>query len=208
MSFLMSRKGLALVLVLAMLSLVLVACEGKQGPSGPPGPTGPAGAAGPAGSAGVRGPEGPAGPAGAAGPVGPAGAAGVAGAAGAAGKTGPSQPTSIVVTPNSVVTGGTFNIAGSGLQPGEGWLAIMVAAIAGSDLIMSGGDANASGAFESIGRVAAGLNVAKPGVNPGVYTVRVIGTKGSVASAPIIVTAPPTPTPTPRPTATPTAVPK
>ncbi len=52
------------VLGIALLGIVLGACEGPLGPEGPSGPQGPAGPQGPGGPAGPTGPTGPTGPAG------------------------------------------------------------------------------------------------------------------------------------------------
>lgn len=72
-------------MLLALVLVGLVACEGPMGPEGPAGPTGPQGPAGPAGPAGVQGPMGPAGPQG---PPGPAGSTNLAAATGVFGSSG------------------------------------------------------------------------------------------------------------------------
>ncbi len=95
--------------------------------------------------------------------------------------------------------GGVFTIRGAGFRPNEAWSASLIAAVDGSDLILSGASANASGAFESTGLAALGRNVIRPQVRPGIYSIVVNGSDGSVASAVITVTAPPTPTPAPPP---------
>jgi len=106
---------------------------------------------------------------------------------------------SISVDPASVVSGGTITIRGAGFRPSEAWSASLVAAVGGSDLILSGATVNASGAFESTGLAAAGRNVIRPAVLPGQYSVVVVGSEGSTASAFLNVTAPPPPAPPPAP---------
>ncbi len=78
-------RRISSALVLLILALALIACQGSIGPEGPPGPQGPAGvpgqtgAQGPAGQAGTQGPAGERGPAGGPGPAGAQGQAGPAG---------------------------------------------------------------------------------------------------------------------------------
>jgi hypothetical protein len=73
----------AALLTVALLSLLLAGCEGRQGAQGQAGaegqqgPAGPAGLAGPKGDLGPAGPRGDPGPQGEAGPPGPAGIAGL-----------------------------------------------------------------------------------------------------------------------------------
>ncbi|MEK7681516.1 MAG: hypothetical protein AAB369_01655 [Chloroflexota bacterium] len=90
-----------------------------------------------------------------------------------------------------------MTVAGSAFQPGESVLAVIVKAIDKEDFILVGADASASGAFS---RLAVAIPVS---IKPGAYTVRAVGEKGTVATAPINITPAPTPTPRPRPTATP-----
>jgi len=175
-------------LVLSVVTaLVLAACEGPKGPQGAPGPAGPTGAAGPAGAAGAAGARGPAGERGPAGP------------AGAAGKSAVSPEANLDVSPASVPQNRPVTVAGSGFAAGESVLAVIVAAIDKEDFILVGADASASGAFSR-------ASVAIPtSIKAGVYTVRATGEKGTVATAPLVITVPPTPVPTPRPV--PTATP-
>lgn len=169
-------------------ALVLAACQGPAGLTGPAGPAGPTGAAGPAG------PAGPAGARGAAGERGPAGPAG------AAGKAAVSPEANLDVSPVSVAQGARVTVSGSAFQPGESVLAVIVKAIDKEDFILVGADASASGAFS---RLAVAIPVS---VKPGAYTVRAVGEKGTVATAPINITAAPKPTPKPpAPTPTPAA---
>jgi hypothetical protein len=78
----------AVLLTVALLSVVLAGCEqkpgtpGPQGQAGAPGAQGPVGPAGAQGDPGPQGPVGPPGPQGAQGPVGPPGPQGAQGPAG------------------------------------------------------------------------------------------------------------------------------
>lgn len=190
---LFSHQRLIVFLAAALVAafLVVAACEGDVGPpgaTGPQGERGPQGVAGPPGPAGPQGPPGPAGPPGPPGPRGPEGPRGGVSAA------------SIVVSPVDVPQGDVFTIRGAGFRPNEAWSASLVRALGTDDLILSGATANASGAFESTGLAALGRNVIRPQVAPGVYSVLVVGSEGSAASAFLRVVTPPPPTPTPPPT--------
>ena len=85
-------------LLVIVLTLVALGCEGPLGPDGPTGPQGPQGGAGQDGSDGATGPQGPQGGAGqdgsdgATGPQGPQGGAGQDGSDGATGPQGPQGP--------------------------------------------------------------------------------------------------------------------
>src|SRR5438477_8831432 len=68
--------------IIALATLLLVACSGPQGPQGQAGPPGEKGAKGDQGPPGPKGDQGPPGPKGDQGPPGPAGSAGSAGTAG------------------------------------------------------------------------------------------------------------------------------
>ncbi|MBI3743829.1 MAG: collagen-like protein [Chloroflexi bacterium] len=162
------------VVVILVLLVSLTGCKGKAGVAGPAGAQGPAG---PAGVAGAVGPQGPAGPKGDVGPQGPPTAAQVS-----------------IDTP-VVEQGKTFTIRGSGFKPSEAWSAELVAALNGGNIILSGGTANASGAFEVAGAAAANRNVIQPVVKPDVYTILVKGTQGSLTSTWIKVA---TPAPAPK----------
>lgn len=181
---LLKKRGLALLLVLSVASLILAtACQGPPGTPGAQGPAGPTGAPGPAGARGPAGERGPAGP---------------AGAAGAPGKAAVSPEANLIASPASVTQNQPVTIAGAGFKPGESVLAVIVAAIDKEDFILVGADASASGAFSR-------RSVAVPtSIKPGAYTVRAIGEKGTVALTPLEIR--PAPTPTRRP-ATPTPTP-
>jgi hypothetical protein len=68
--------------IMALSTLLLVACSGPQGPQGQAGPPGEKGAKGDQGPPGPKGDQGPPGPKGDQGPAGPAGAAGSASSTG------------------------------------------------------------------------------------------------------------------------------
>ena len=104
----LSARALALLLVVALASLLAVACTGDVGPQGPQG------SAGPQGPAGQQGPEGPRGD------PGRAGSAGAPGAAGEQGPPGPSLNASISISEWMFEPGETtFTVYGSGWQDFE-----------------------------------------------------------------------------------------
>jgi hypothetical protein len=142
-----------------------------------------------------KGPEGPAGPAGPAGPTPEAKAGAVVGM----------RPD--VVAANTAP--GKFTFWGWGFQPGEAITINMLKAIGGEDWIIGGESADDSGAFirDAVSVVSAKL---PPDLKAGVYTVKAVGNKGTVATCVFRVNPEPTPTstPTPKPAATPTAAPK
>ena len=76
------------VMLIVVLALSLVACQGAAGPAGEQGPPGPQGIPGAAGEQGPAGPQGAPGVAGTEGPQGPQGVAGTAGVQGATGPRG------------------------------------------------------------------------------------------------------------------------
>jgi Collagen triple helix repeat (20 copies) len=88
----------AVLLTVALLSVVLAGCEqkpgtpGPQGQAGAPGAQGPVGPAGAQGDPGPQGPVGPPGPQGAQGPVGPPGPQGAQGPVGQPGPQGAQGP--------------------------------------------------------------------------------------------------------------------
>lgn len=104
----LSARAMALLLVVALASLLAVACTGDVGPAGPAGPQGPQGAAG------SQGPEGPRGDAGR------AGAPGAPGAVGEQGPPGPSLNASIVISEWTIEPGDvTVTVYGSGWEDFE-----------------------------------------------------------------------------------------
>ena len=85
-------KIIAFLIIIALLVVPLVACEGSQGQTGTQGAAGPQGKQGPPGPQGAAGPEGPAGPQGPPGPMGPEGERGKQGPQGPQGEPGPQGP--------------------------------------------------------------------------------------------------------------------
>ncbi len=198
------KKGMGLALVLAVLSLtILAACAGTQGITGPAGPQGPQGAQGirgaqgPAGIAGAQGAIGDQGPAGSPGspgapgirgPAGPAGAAGVAGPPGPPGPAGQAAPAASVsaIFVGSVSPGGKTNVWGSGFAPAEGLtLQLVISGVGtGASSIVAGVKPGNSGAFV--------VEITVPAsVVPGVYTLAALGAGNArLATAPLVVAAP------------------
>ncbi|MBI2832350.1 MAG: hypothetical protein HYX79_08850 [Chloroflexi bacterium] len=162
-----------LVIALAgVLSLLIVGCTG---PAGQQGPQGPAGQQGPQGPAGLPGQQGPAGP---------------------AGKAAELPAATLVLVPSSGLAGAALVAYGSGFVPGEKVRVILH--MEGTDMSWapaeSGGTvtANSSGAFKLTPR--GGIPAASL-IAPGVYSVEAIGDKGSRATTPLVVLAPPAPKP-------------
>ena len=104
----LSARAMALLLAVALASLLAVACTGDVGPAGPQG------SAGPQGPAGSQGPEGPRGDAGR------AGSSGAPGAAGEQGPPGPSLNASIALSEWQIEPAEmTVAVYGSGWQDFE-----------------------------------------------------------------------------------------
>ena len=78
----------------------------------------------------------------------------------------------------ATVVGDTIKIWGAGFASEEAVTMLVVAVSAGSDRILVGGNANASGAFV--------VDSANP-LDVGIYTVRAIGDMGSEATAPLVI---------------------
>ena len=78
----------------------------------------------------------------------------------------------------ATVVGDTIKIWGAGFASEEAVTMVVVAVSAGSDRILVGGNANASGAFV--------VDSANP-LDVGIYTVRAIGDMGSEATAPLVI---------------------
>lgn len=159
--------------LLVSLLVVLAACAGPlgaQGPAGKVGPEGPQGAVGPTGSRGEMGPPGPV----------------------------TFEPG---VNLDATVVKADLVVTGSGFSPGEVVFLRMPSALQGGndkflDPVKDAPPitANDSGAFI----FTTPTKTAFKGVAPGPYSVRALGTKGAVATAPIVVPTPaPTPTPAP-----------
>lgn len=119
----------------------------------------------------------------------------------------------LVVDPKVVPAGGTFVVAVSGFKAKEAVVVLLVAALAGEDIILTGGECDDKGAFLSptkrIPQVSE-MAAIPAGVKPAKYSVKATGTAGSTATAEITVGPAPTPVPkpTPKPTPAPTPAPK
>ena len=152
-------KPIALVLLLAIVSMLLAACSGSDGPAGA------TGAAGAAGAAGEAGPQGPAGS---------AGSSGSAGSAGSAGAPGPPGPAGSGSTAGITVVGST--VYGTGWGSGE---SVDVDAVSddGSPTSLGTATANAGGSF----------NVDASSLSLGGYGIVAVGNQGGKASGVLIV---------------------
>ncbi len=178
MSYLYS--GYRVVVVVSAMLLLLVstiACQGAQGLQGPAGAPGVAGLAGFSGEPGSPGQPGLPGPSGAQGPVGPSG-------------TSSFEPGAAVVVSPGVVSksGGTFTVSGSGYPPDDAlWVTIGGAGILGRNVFLTKEmvPVNKGGAFTITVDAA---DMLKPVIDPGVYSVRPLSSKGAVATTPIIIT--------------------
>ena len=161
-------KPIALVLLLAIMSMLVAACAGDEGPAGAQGDTGSAGAAGEAG------PQGPAGDAGSAGSAGAAGSTGAAGSDGPAGPPGPPGPGGSGSAAAVTVIGST--VYGTGWDSGE---RVDVEAVSadGSSTSLGTGTANAGGAFD----------IDASGMSTGGYGIVATGNRGGIASTVLIV---------------------
>ena len=75
-------------------------------------------------------------------------------------------------------TGGETTIWASGFKPGESAIIVAVGAASGLDRIIIGATANDFGAFTADALIP---------LDPGVYTLKAVGSQGSEASAPLVV---------------------
>ena len=192
------NKGtfITLIVISSLLLMVAAGC-GSQGTAGISGPAGSDGAAGPQGFQGFPGAEGPKGPKGALGERGPQGYQGSQGDQGNKGPTGDTLPLNvvlvgpgnstsaqpIVVSPDVALT---FDIYGTGFQPGDiidvqlfsqngRYVPVTTTSKALDNFV------DLAGAFKSTW--SAGGKV-----KAGVYAVEVLGTVSNTkASAPLIV---------------------
>ena len=179
-------KGMILALLFSVSVFALVACEGSTGPAGlpglpgNPGNSGPQGADGAPGEPGLPGLPGNPGNPGAPGPQGPPGADGPAGADAV------SPQARIMVSENAVTTGDTFSVWGSGFEANE---AILLSVMSGSSKRIIGGGAGAQTAANAAGAFSVQFDSMGVSVDAGITTVLAEGGAGSLASAPIMVSA-------------------
>lgn len=177
-------RGAAFALLFSVFSIfVLIGCRG------PAGAAGTAGLAGNSGNPGVQGPAGdpglpglPGNP-GNPGPAGPPGPPGVQGLRGIAGTGGAGTPDAGVVSSSLAVgevePGADATIVGAGFGADEFVsVAVVGAGASGGDIILTGGQANGSGAFSLTAAIS---------LDEGVYSLRATGADGSEATAPLVV---------------------
>jgi len=159
-------------------TLLLAACEGSQGSQGPQGPQGLPGLPGNSGLPGVQGIQGDPGL------PGNPGLPGVQGVAGSQGPAGAQIAAGVMLDKTVFVLGEdeTFTLTGFGFEPGE--VVIGKLLTAQDDLILVGATANEFGAFkvnpQDLDLTALGA------IEAGVFSLRVTGTAGSLASAPMV----------------------
>ncbi|MFH1486668.1 MAG: hypothetical protein ABIH46_11410 [Chloroflexota bacterium] len=116
------------------------------------------------------------------------------------------QAPKMELKPTTVPASKTLVVTLTGFKPKEAVVVLLVGALAGEDIIVTGGECDDKGTFASPAKRVSGVAemAAIPGsVKPGKYTLKATGTAGSTASAEVTVT--PQPTPTPKPAATPVA---
>lgn len=116
------------------------------------------------------------------------------------------QAPALALTPTTVPATQSVIAKVTGFKPKEAVVVLLVGALGGEDIILTGGEADDKGNFTSpekrIPQVAEMATIPE-GVKAGQYQVKATGTSGSTATAQLTVTA--APTPTPKPAATPTA---
>lgn len=130
------------------------------------------------------------------------------------GGTALAQSPKLEVTPTTVPATTTLVAKVTGFKAKEAVVILLVGALGGEDIILTGGEADDKGNFTSPAKripQVAEMATVPAGVKPGKYTVKATGTSGSSATADITVSVAPTPTPkpvgTPAPAAKPAATP-
>jgi hypothetical protein len=184
MNHFLRTRAIALLLILSVVALLgAVACQGKQGIEGPPGVSGSAGVQGGKGDPGPRGIQGIKGDPG---PRGIQGIKGDGGAKGAQGDPAPNGTAQITLDPHSgAAPAPTFTIYGAGFQSEEA----VLASVEGystelPSTLVGGAIASTSGAF----KIAASM-LRDHSLSEGVYTVKIVGSEGSLTTAAFVVTA-------------------
>ena len=170
-------SGLVLMLTL-VATLVIAGCSGSDGAQGPQGPKGEPGLPGNPGLPGVQGIQG------IPGLPGNPGLPGLQGPPGADGQDGAQIAAGIMLDKSVFVLGAdkTFTMTGYGFLPNE--VVIAKLETAQDNLILVGATANAYGAFQVNPQ---DLDLTSLGaLSAGVFTLRVTGTEGSLASAPMM----------------------
>lgn len=179
-------KGMILALLFSVSVFALVACEGPDGSPGLPGLPGNPGNPGPQGASGAPGEAGLPGLPGNPGNPGEPGSQGPAGENGPAGADAVSPQARILVSENVITTSDTFSVWGSGFEPNE---AILLSVMSGSSKRIIGGGAGAQAAANAGGAFAVEFDSVGVSVDPGITTVLAEGGAGSLASAPVMVSA-------------------
>ena len=171
-------SGLVLMLTL-VATLVIAACSsGDPGAQGPQGPGGLPGLPGNPGAAGLQGVQGEPGL------PGNPGLPGLQGVAGVDGSDGAQIAAGVMLDKTVFVLGEdeTFTLTGFGFMPNE--VVIGKLQTSQDNLILVGATANAYGAFQVNPK---DLDLTSLGaLSAGVFTLKVTGTDGSMASAPMV----------------------
>ena len=171
-------SGLVLMLTL-VATLVIAACSsGDPGAQGPQGPGGLPGLPGNPGAAGLQGVQGEPGL------PGNPGLPGLQGVAGVDGSDGAQIAAGVMLDKTVFVLGEdeTFTLTGFGFMPNE--VVIGKLLTSQDNLILVGATANAYGAFQVNPK---DLDLTSLGaLSAGVFTLKVTGTDGSMASAPMV----------------------
>ncbi len=171
-------SGLVLMLTL-VATLVIAACSsGDPGAQGPQGPGGLPGLPGNPGAAGLQGVQGDPGL------PGNPGLPGLQGVAGVDGSDGAQIAAGVMLDKTVFVLGEdeTFTLTGFGFMPNE--VVIGKLQTSQDNLILVGATANAYGAFQVNPK---DLDLTSLGaLSAGVFTLKVTGTDGSMASAPMV----------------------
>jgi len=170
-------SGLVLMLTL-VATLVIAGCAGDDGSQGPTGASGLPGLPGNPGLAGVQGVQGDPGL------PGNPGLPGLQGASGADGSDGAQIAAGVMLNKTTFVLGEdeTFTLTGYGFMPNE--VVIAKLQTAQDNLILVGATANAYGAFQVNPQ---DLDLTSLGaLEAGAFTLKVTGTDGSLASAPMV----------------------
>ena len=173
-------SGLVLMLTL-VATLVIAGCAGDDGFAGAPGQPGQPGLPGLPGNPGAAGLQGVQGEAGL---PGNPGLPGLQGVAGVDGSDGAQIAAGVMLDKTTYVLGvdETFTLTGYGFMPNE--VVIGKLQTSQDNLILIGATANAYGAFQVNPR---DLDLTSLGaISAGVFTLKVTGTDGSLASAPMV----------------------
>lgn len=179
-------KGMILALLFSVSVFALVACEGPSGSAGLPGLPGNPGNAGPQGGDGAPGDPGLPGLPGNPGNPGAAGPQGPPGENGPAGTNAVSPQARLNVINNSLTSGDSFSVWGSGFKANE---AVLLSVMSGSSKKIIGGGAGAQAASNAAGAFSVQFDSMGVSVDAGITTVLAEGGAGTLASAPVMIRA-------------------